>query len=126
VTLIFIEFTDIVFALDSIPAIFGITEDPFVVLTSNVFAILGLRALYFTLAGAMDRFHLLNYGLGIVLGFVGVKMLLTAVSCEGTSMFCREGHVEIPIWLSLTFIIVVLAATVVLSLKIPAPEEERR
>jgi tellurite resistance protein TerC len=126
ITLIFIEFTDIVFALDSIPAIFGITEDPFIVLTSNVFAILGLRALYFTLAGAMDRFHLLNYGLGIVLGFVGVKMLLTAVSCEGTSMFCSEGHVEIPIWLSLTFIIVVLAATVFLSLKIPAPGEEKR
>jgi tellurite resistance protein TerC len=124
ITLIFIEFTDIVFALDSIPAIFGITEDPFIVLTSNVFAILGLRALYFTLAGAMDRFHLLNYGLGIVLGFVGVKMLLTAVSCEGTSMFCREGHVEIPIWLSLTFIIVVLAGTVVLSL-VTAPKDDQ-
>lgn len=110
VTLLFIEVTDIVFALDSIPAIFAITEDPFIILTSNVFAILGLRALYFLLAGSMDRFHLLKYGLAIILGFVGSKMLLEAVD------------VQVPIWLSLIIIIGVLTATVVLSLKRPLPE----
>jgi tellurite resistance protein TerC len=125
IALLFIEMVDIVFALDSIPAIFGITEDPFIVLTSNVFAILGLRALYFLLAGSIDRFHLLNYGLGIVLAFVGTKMLLTGVSCSGESVFCEvaegnlTGHVELPIWFSLPFIVIVLAATVFLSLKIP-------
>jgi len=113
VTLLFIEVTDIAFAIDSIPAIFGVTDDPFLVLTSNVFAILGLRALYFLLAGSMDRFHLLNYGLAVVLGFVGSKMLLEAV------------HVEIPIWLSLTVIIVVLTVTVVASLKIEPPDDEK-
>ncbi len=70
VALLFIEFTDIVFALDSIPAVLAITEDSFIVLTSNVFAILGLRALYFLLAGSMDKFHLLKYGLAIILAFV--------------------------------------------------------
>ena len=124
ITLLFIEFTDIVFALDSIPAIFGITGDPFIVLTSNVFAILGLRALYFLLAGSMDRFHLLNYGLAIILGFVGVKMLLTAISCSSESLFCHNEHVAIPIWMSLVFIIGTLALTVFLSLKIPPPEEQ--
>lgn len=118
ITLLFIEVTDIVFAVDSIPAIFGLTRDPFIILTSNVFAILGLRALYFLLAGSMDRLHLLKYGLSVILGFVGVKMLLEAV------------HVEIAIWQSLTVIIGVLAATTILSLKIPPkepvlPEPER-
>ena len=113
VTLLFIEVTDIAFAIDSIPAIFGVTDDPFIVLTSNVFAILGLRALYFLLAGSIDRFHLLNYGLAVILGFVGTKMLLEAV------------HVEIPIWLSLTFIVVVLTVTVILSLKIEPSQEEK-
>jgi tellurite resistance protein TerC len=109
ITLLFVELTDIVFAVDSIPAIFGLTEDPFIILTSNVFAILGLRALYFLLAGSMDRLHLLKYGLAVVLAFVGTKMLLEAV------------HVEIEIWLSLTVIIVVLGITTILSLKIPPP-----
>ena len=68
--------TDIIFAVDSIPAIFAITEDPFIVLTSNVFAVLGLRALFFLLAGMAERFHLLAYGLAVVLMFVGGKMLL--------------------------------------------------
>ena len=74
--LICIEFTDLVFALDSIPAIFGITHDTFIVFTSNVFAILGLRSMYFLLAGVMNKFSYLKYGLAVVLGFVGVKMLL--------------------------------------------------
>jgi tellurite resistance protein TerC len=107
VCLAFIEVTDIIFAIDSIPAIFGVTTDPFIVLTSNVFAILGLRALYFLLAGSMDRFHLLKYGLAIVLGFVGLKMLLGAI------------HIHVPILLSLGFTIVVIAGTAILSLRIP-------
>jgi tellurite resistance protein TerC len=76
VVLILVEFTDVIFALDSIPAIFAVTTDPFIVYTSNVFAILGLRSLYFALAGVMDKFHYLKVGLGVILSFVGVKMLL--------------------------------------------------
>ena len=128
VTLLFVETTDVVFALDSIPAIFGITKDPFIVLTSNVFAVLGLRALYFLLAGGLKRLHLLNYGLAFVLGFVGVKMLLEAVPCDSHGTFCHftggEGHIGIPIWLSLAVIIGALGLTTLLSLKIPPPEEE--
>jgi tellurite resistance protein TerC len=112
IVLLFIEMTDIVFAVDSIPAIFGITDDPFIILTSNVFAILGLRALYFLLADVIDRFHLLKYGLAIVLAFVGTKMLLEAF------------HIEIPVQLSLLVIVVVLGITTVLSLLIP-PSDER-
>ncbi|CAN5668079.1 TerC family protein [soil metagenome] len=112
ITLVFIEVTDVLFALDSIPAIFGITQDPFIVLTSNVFAILGLRSLYFLLAGALNRLHLLNYGLAFVLGFVGVKMLLEAVD------------VKVPIWLSLVVIIGALGVTTVLSLKTETPEQK--
>ena len=74
--LILIEITDVVFAVDSIPAIFAITTDPFIVATSNIFAIMGLRALYFLLADMAERFHLLNYGLAVVLVFIGTKMLI--------------------------------------------------
>jgi tellurite resistance protein TerC len=74
VALVFIELSDIVFAIDSVPAIFAITKEPLIVFTSNVFAILGLRALFFLLAGAMHRFRLIKYGLGLVLVFVGLKM----------------------------------------------------
>ena len=77
VVLLLVEFTDLIFAVDSIPAIFAVTNDPFIVYTSNVFAILGLRSLYFALAGVMDKFHYLKIGLGLVLAFVGAKMLLT-------------------------------------------------
>ena len=76
VVLLLVEFTDVVFAVDSIPAIFAVTTDSFIVYTSNVFAILGLRSLYFALAGVLDKFHYLKIGLGVVLSFVGVKMLL--------------------------------------------------
>jgi len=76
VVLLLIEFSDLIFAVDSIPAIFAVTTDSFIVYTSNVFAILGLRSLYFALAGVMDKFHYLKIGLGVVLSFVGVKMLL--------------------------------------------------
>jgi len=123
IVLLFIELTDIVFAIDSIPAIFAITLDPFIVLTSNVFAILGLRALYFLLADFMDRFHLLKYGLAVILGFVGLKMLGTAIGCGTESMFCQNHHVTVPIWLSLAIIVGTLAATIVLSLKI-APKHD--
>jgi tellurite resistance protein TerC len=74
VCLAFLEFTDIIFAIDSVPAIFAVTKEPMIVFTSNVFAILGLRAMFFLLAGVMHRFHLLKYGLGVVLVFVGLKM----------------------------------------------------
>ena len=76
VVLILIGTTDVIFAVDSIPAIFAITNDPFIVLTANIFAILGLRALYFLLADLADRFHLLPYGLALVLVFIGTKMLM--------------------------------------------------
>lgn len=108
VVLIFVEVTDILFALDSIPAVIAVSRHPFIILTSNVFAVLGLRALYFLLAGAMDRFHLLRYGLAVILGFVGAKMLLEAVD------------LVVPIWVSLGVIVAVLLATAILSLKIPS------
>lgn len=99
--------TDLIFAVDSIPAIFAITSDPFIVLTSNVFAVLGLRAMFFLLAGMADRFHLLPYGLATVLLFIGAKMLLIDV-------------VKIPIGWSLGVVALVIGATVVLSLLRPA------
>jgi len=77
ITLIFVEFSDLVFAIDSIPAILGITHDPFLVFTSNVFAILGLRSLYFALKGFADIFEYLKYGLSFILMFIGVKMLIS-------------------------------------------------
>jgi tellurite resistance protein TerC len=79
IVLLVVETTDVVFAVDSIPAILAITVDPFIVYTSNVFAILGLRALYFALAGLVHRFHFLQYGLSVILVFVGIKMLLVDV-----------------------------------------------
>jgi tellurite resistance protein TerC len=105
--LLIIESTDIAFAVDSIPAIFGITQDPFIVLTSNIFAILGLRSIYFLLAESIDRFHLLKYGLGLILAFVGFKMLLAEV-----------WHPSIAT--SLGFIVIVLAITIWASLRFPA------
>ena len=102
--LIVVEVTDLVFAVDSIPAIFAITTNTFIVYTSNVFAILGLRSMYFLLAGVIDKFHYLRTGLAIVLTFIGLKMLLVAV------------HFEIPIWASLIFVALVLAGSVVASL----------
>ncbi len=101
--LILVELTDLVFAVDSIPAIFGVTRDPFIVYTSNIFAVMGLRSLYFLLAAVVDRFHLLKYGLAVILSFVGFKML-------------AEGWVEIDIALSLGIIVSVLAISVIASL----------
>ncbi len=103
--LILIESTDLIFAVDSIPAILAITQDHFIVYTSNVFAILGLRSLYFALAGIVHRFWLLSYGLAIVLVFVGLKMIMI-------DLF------KIPIEWSLVFIATIIAASVFLSLKL--------
>lgn len=106
--LVCIEATDVVFALDSIPAIFAVTRDPFIVYTSNIFAILGLRALYFLLAGIIPRFRFLRIGLAVVLVFVGLKMVF-------------EGLVHIPITVSLAVIAAVLAASILASWWIPDP-----
>ncbi len=117
--LVCIEFTDLVFALDSIPAIFGITLDPFIVFTSNIFAILGLRSMYFLLAGIMDKFHLLKYGLALVLGFVGVKMVLPGIA-ELTTHYTGAPHTwEIDKYVSLAVIVLCLAGSVLASLLWP-------
>ncbi|HWB77169.1 MAG TPA: TerC family protein [Nannocystaceae bacterium] len=104
--LVVIEATDIVFAVDSIPAIFAVTDDPFIVYTSNIFAILGLRALYFALAAMMGRFHYLKVGLGLVLAFVGTKMVIVDVY-------------KIPIFVSLAVVVGLLAGSIVVSLLRP-------
>lgn len=102
--LIVVEISDLIFAFDSIPAIFAITHDPFIIFTSNIFAILGLRALYFLLSGLKERFHLLHYGLAIILCFIGLKMLIV-------------DWIHIPTLISLGVIIVTLSLTFVLSAK---------
>lgn len=113
--LLIIETTDLAFALDSIPAVLAITSNAFIVFTSNIFAILGLRSLYFALQGVMGLFRYLAFGLAVILVFIGAKMLLTSVG------------VHIPIGLSLGVIASALAASVIASLAIsPAPESEAR
>ena len=110
--LIVVEVTDLVFAVDSIPAIFLITRDTFIVYTSNVFAILGLRSMYFLLAGVVDKFRYLRYGLAIVLTFIGLKMLATALG------------LEIPIWVSLAFVAAVLLGSIAASLLFPPSDND--
>ncbi len=110
--LILVEFTDLIFAIDSIPAIFGVTTNPFIVFTSNIFAVLGLRSLYFLLAAVVDRFHLLKYGLAVILTFVGFKML-------------TEHLFRIDIALSLGIILSVLALSIVASLVVPNSDQSR-
>jgi tellurite resistance protein TerC len=107
--LILVEVTDLIFAVDSIPAIFGVTQDPFIVFTSNIFAILGLRSLYFLLAAVVDKFYLLKYGLALILTFVGVKML-------------GENYFHVDIMLSLGIILGVLAISIVASMVFPKKE----
>lgn len=102
--LVLVEVSDVIFAVDSIPAIFAVTSDPFIVLTANLMAILGLRAMFFLLAGAATKMHYLPYGLGIILIFIGFKMLML-------DLF------HMPIWLSLGFIIITLAITAGLSIR---------
>jgi tellurite resistance protein TerC len=104
IALLVVEFTDLIFAVDSIPAIFAVTRDPFIVYTSNVFAILGLRSLYFALAGVLDKFHYLKFGLGLVLTFVGIKMLL------GHTPWRIDTHI------SLAVIVLILTGSVIASL----------
>ena len=99
-----VALTDVIFAVDSIPAIFAITQDPFIVLTSNVFAILGLRAMYFLLAAVASKFHLLNYGLAVILVFIGTKMMLIDVF-------------KIPVAVSLGVVVGILAITMLWSVK---------
>ena len=110
--LVIVEITDLLFAVDSIPAVLAVTRNPFIVYTSNIFAILGLRSLYFLLAKLVDRFHRLKLGVALILTFVGLKM------CIGP--FC-----ELSIRVSLTFIATVLAGCILASLLRPSPEQER-
>jgi TerC family integral membrane protein len=107
IALLFLELTDIIFAIDSVPAIFALTKEPLIVFTSNIFAILGLRSMYFMLAGAIDRFHLLKYGLSVVLIFVGLKMIWLDNLFGG----------KFPISYSLGFIAIVLLTSIVASLQ---------
>lgn len=108
VVLVLVETTDLIFAVDSIPAVFAVTKDPFIVYSSNVFAILGLRALYFLLSGVIGKFHYLKHGLSIVLMFVGAKMLLADVY-------------KVPIGLSLGVIALVITGSIALSWLLPPP-----
>lgn len=111
IVLVLVEATDVVFAVDSVPAILAVSREPFIVWASNAFAIMGLRALYFLLAGMKDRFRYLNVGLGVILGFVGVKMILTEVY-------------HIPIWISLVVIAAILSTAIWASIR--ADRRERR
>ena len=113
--LVVIETSDVIFAVDSIPAILAVSRDTFIVFSSNAFAILGLRALYFLLAGMLTRFHLLSTGLALILGFIGVKLILQA-----SHKIIDSSVPEIPSLVSLAVIIVVLTGSVVLSLRRPA------
>ena len=106
VVLVIVETTDLLFAADSIPAVLAVTREPFIVFTSNVFAILGLRSLYFALAGMIERFHFLHYGLAIILIFIGVKMVVSS-------------YIEIPIGVALSAVAGVLVISVVMSMLLP-------
>ena len=103
VALVLVEVTDLIFAVDSIPAIFAVTDDPFIVFTSNIFAILGLRAMYFLLVDMVARFHLLKYGLAVILMVIGVKMLLLDIY-------------KIPVWIALGIVALILLVSVAASL----------
>ena len=114
-----IEAADLVFAVDSVPAVLAVSDDAFIVYSSNAFAILGLRALYFLLSGLLERFHLLSKGLAVILAFIGVKLTLQA-----THEVVSTSVPEIPSLASLAVIIVVLAGSVLLSLRHPQPPSE--
>jgi tellurite resistance protein TerC len=134
--LVVVEVTDLVFAVDSIPAIFGVTTDRFIVYTSNVFAILGLRTFYFLLAGVVEKFHYLKVGLGVVLSFIGVKMLLpllTKVTAAGIHALGYSalgdrvhGFDDIPIGIALVIVAVVLLASVGASLVWPQTRRRKK
>ena len=111
--LVAVELSDLLFAVDSIPAIFGVTRDPFIVFTSNIFAILGLRSLYFLLAGIVTRFRYLSVGLALVLVFVGLKMMLTDVYA-------------LPVTASLAAVAVLIGGSILASLSATSPARARR
>jgi tellurite resistance protein TerC len=113
VVVIVVETTDVVFAVDSIPAVLSISLDPFIVFTSNIFAILGLRSLYFALAGVMGLFRYLKYGLAVVLVFVGIKMLIV-------------DFYKFPTWVALSVLAAVLGGSVLASIAVPEREEQKR
>lgn len=102
IALIFVEISDLIFAIDSIPAVLGITQDPFIACSSNAFAILGLRAMYFILANIQNKFYYLNYGLALILGFIGVKMIL-------------HNLIEIPVFVTLSMIVLILSCSMIAS-----------
>ncbi len=107
-----VEVTDVVFAMDSIPAVIAVTRDPFIVFTSNIFAILGLRSMYFLLAGVMGIFHYLHYGVGLILVYVGIKMLMSE-------------FYKIPVYVTLTVMINVLFVSIILSLLMPPKDKKK-
>lgn len=122
IVMVAIGSTDLLFAVDSIPAIFGLTKEPYLVFTANMFALMGLRQLFFLIGGLLDRLIYLTLGLAVVLGFIGVKLLLEALHSSGL-----EWAPEVPVWLSLVVIVVVLAVTTVASLlkkKDPEPADD--
>ena len=114
--------TDLLFALDSIPAIYGLTQDPYLVFTANMFALMGLRQLYFLIGGLLQRLIFLSYGLAVLLAFIGVKLVLHAMSHNELPFINGGEHIswapEIPIWLSLSVIVGILAVTAVASLAV--------
>ena len=127
IVIVTLGMTDLLFALDSIPAIYGLTEEPYLVLTANVFALMGLRQLYFLIGGLLQRLVYLSFGLAFLLGFIGVKLVLHALH-ENELPFINGGeHVEwapeIPIWLSLIVIVGTLAITAAASLLSPQGRE---
>ncbi|MFJ8578777.1 TerC family protein [Micromonospora sp. NPDC093277] len=129
VVMIAIGTTDLIFALDSIPAIFGITQEAYLVFTANVFALMGLRQLYFLLGGLLDRLIYLSYGLAVVLGFIGVKLILEALADNKLPFINGGRHVawapHIPIWLSLAVILGTLAIATAASLFKSAQDRRR-
>ena len=120
VVMVAIGTTDLLFALDSIPAIFGLTQEPYIVFTANAFALMGLRQLFFLLGGLLDRLVYLSYGLAVILGFIGVKLILEALHTNNLPFLNGgepvKGAPQVPIWLSLGVIVVTLAVTTVASL----------
>ncbi len=117
--LVAVEAADLVFAVDSVPAVLAVSDDPFIVYSSNAFAILGLRALYFLLSGVLDRFHYLSKGLAVVLGFIGLKLVLQAAHKT-----ISTDVPEIPSLVSLGVVVTVLVVSIAMSFLRPAPQEE--
>jgi len=124
-----IGLTDVLFALDSIPAIFGLTQDAFIVFTANAFSLLGLRQLYFLIAGLLERLIYLGQGLAVILGFIGVKLVFHAMHVNELPFINGGEHIEwapeIPIWFSLGFIMLTIAVATVASLVVSSRRQAR-